>query len=78
MAALVIVQILSKLLQLEVDISELEQIASEAKQHVSQIAAEAMEDYIDYFTEPIWESGEDDDDDLDNDDDDDNEEASNN
>jgi hypothetical protein len=26
---------------------------------MKQVAAEAMEEYIDYFTEPIWERGED-------------------
>ena len=27
---------------------------------MKEVAAEAMGDYIDYFTEPIWESGEND------------------
>ena len=34
--------------------------AAEARERMKEIAAEAMEEYIDYFTEPIWERGEDD------------------
>ena len=37
---------------------ELAQLASETKEKMKQIAAEAMGEYIDLFTEPIWEYGE--------------------
>jgi hypothetical protein len=33
--------------------------AMESRERMKEIAAEAMEEYIDYFTEPIWERGED-------------------
>jgi len=58
MAALAIVEVLTKMLDVEIDIAELAQLASEAKEKMKQVAAEAMGEYIDYFTEPIWESGE--------------------
>ena len=33
-------------------------MAVEASERIKQVAAQAMEEYIDYFTEPIWERGE--------------------
>ena len=60
MAALAIIKIVTKMLDVEIDITELAQFASEAKEKMKQVAAEAMGEYIDYFTTPIWESGEDD------------------
>ena len=59
MAALAIIEVLTKMLDVEIDISELAQLASEAGEKMKQVAAEAMGEYIDYFTTPIWESEED-------------------
>ncbi|MFC1943257.1 PAC2 family protein [Chloroflexota bacterium] len=59
MAALAIVEVLTKILDIEIDTSELAQLASETKEKMKQLAAEAMGEYIDLFTEPIWEQGED-------------------
>lgn len=58
-AALAILNKLTKILDIEIDTDELSQLASETREAMKQIAAEAMEEYIDYFTEPIWERGED-------------------
>ncbi len=58
MAALAIVKVLTKMLDSEIDLAELAQLAAEAKERIKQVAAEAMEEYIDYFTEPLWERGE--------------------
>jgi len=55
MAALSIINVLSQILEIEVDTSELAQQAAEVKEKMKQVAAEAMEEYIDFFTEPIWE-----------------------
>jgi len=55
MAALAIVKVLTKMLDIEIDIAELAQLARETKERMKQVAAEAMGEYIDYFTEPIWE-----------------------
>ena len=58
MAALAILDVLAKILAVDVDMTELAQIASETKERMKQVAAEAMGEYIDYFTAPIWEQGE--------------------
>ena len=57
-AALAVLRALTKILAIEVDTGELSQIASEAADRLKQFAAEAMGEYIDNFTRPIWEYGE--------------------
>jgi uncharacterized protein len=57
MAALAVIKVLSKMLQIEVDTVELARLAEETRQKMKQAAAEAMGQYIDYFTQPIWEQG---------------------
>ena len=56
-AALAILKTLTKLLGIEIDTTELTQLARETKENMKQVAAAAMGEYIDYFTEPIWEQG---------------------
>jgi predicted ATP-grasp superfamily ATP-dependent carboligase len=46
------------MLDIEIDTSELAQLASETKERMKQLADQAMGEYIDLFTEPIWEQGE--------------------
>ena len=58
MAALAILGTLTKMLDIEIDTDELAQLASEMKERMKLLAAEAMGEYIDLFTEPIWEQGE--------------------
>lgn len=58
MAALVILNVLAKMLDIEIDMGELAQLANETRERMKQVAAEAMGEYIDYFTEPIWEQRE--------------------
>ena len=57
MAALAILRVLTMMLGVEIDVAELAQLARETRERVKQVAAEAMGEYIDYFTEPIWEHG---------------------
>lgn len=57
MAALAILEVLPKMLDIEIDTSELAQLASETKERMKELAAQAMGEYIDLFTEPIWEQG---------------------
>jgi proteasome assembly chaperone (PAC2) family protein len=59
MAALAVSRVLSIILKLGINLDELAALAEEAQERMKQIAAEAMEEYIDYFTEPVWERGED-------------------
>jgi len=55
MAALAVIEVLTKMLGIEIDTAELAQQAKETKERMRQVAAEAMGEYIDYFTQPIWE-----------------------
>ncbi len=57
MAALAILKALTRMLDIEIDTAELAQLAKETKEKMKQAAAAAMGEYIDYFTEPIWEYG---------------------
>jgi len=57
MAALAILGVLTEILGIKVDTSEMAQQASETRERMKQLAAEAMGEYIEYFTEPIWEQG---------------------
>ena len=57
-AALAVVEVLLDLLGIKLDLADLAQIASEARERMKQLAAQAMGEYIDFFTEPIWERGE--------------------
>ena len=61
MAALAVLKILTNMLGIKVDYIELAKMAVEAGERIKQVAAQAMEEYIDYFTEPIWERGEEED-----------------
>jgi proteasome assembly chaperone (PAC2) family protein len=65
MAALAIINVLQQLLGININTDELSRFANEAREQMKQVAAEAMEEYIDYFTEPIWENDEEGNEDLD-------------
>ncbi len=55
MAALAIIGVLTRMLGIKIDTVELAEQASETKEKMKQLAAQAMGEYIDLFTEPIWE-----------------------
>lgn len=57
MAALAVLKVLAKMLDIQVDYAELNSIADDTREKMKQAAAEAMGQYIDYFTQPIWEQG---------------------
>ena len=61
MAALAVLKVLTTMLEIKIDFAELAKMAVEAGERIKQVAAQAMEEYIDYFTEPIWERGEEED-----------------
>ena len=71
MAALAVIQTLGAYLGVSVDLTELMEQALEMRERVKEVAARAMEEYIDFFTTPIWESGTGEDDEADEEDDDD-------
>jgi len=65
MAALAVLKVLNVMLGIKIDLADLARLAVEAQEHMKQMAAQAMEEYIDNFTEPIWESEDDEDEDED-------------
>ena len=52
-----VLKTLTGMLGIEVDLKDLNKIADETREKMKQAAAEAMGQYIDYFTQPIWEQG---------------------
>jgi hypothetical protein len=70
MAGLAVMRVLTNMLGIELDLGDMVKMAVEAGERMKQVAAQAMEEYIDYFTEPIWERGEEDDEEEDEDDED--------
>jgi len=58
MAALAVLRVLTMMLDIEIDLTELNDMANEAAERMKQVTAEAMGEYIDRFTQPIWEQGE--------------------
>ena len=54
-------KVLAKMLEIDVDLVELTRLADETREKMKQAAAEAMGQYIDYFTQPIWEQGQEED-----------------
>ena len=61
MAALAVLKVLTRILEIKVDFADIARTAAEASERMKQVAAQAMEEYIDFFTEPIWESGDEED-----------------
>jgi hypothetical protein len=57
-AALAVLKTLIEILDIKIDLTELAQLARETKERIKQVAAQAMGEYIDFFTEPIWEQDE--------------------
>ena len=58
MAALAIFTVLPQMLGIKIDTYDLSQQANETRERMKRMAAQAMGEYIDLFTEPIWEYGE--------------------
>jgi proteasome assembly chaperone (PAC2) family protein len=58
MAALSILKIFMKLLDIELDTKDLAENAKEMMEQVKQAMTIAMGEYIEHFTQPIWEQGE--------------------
>jgi proteasome assembly chaperone (PAC2) family protein len=75
-SALAILKVLSEMLHITVDVTDLSVEATKADEEMKRMAAEAMGEFITSYTKPVWpqeEYDEDDDEDEDGDDDDDEE-----
>jgi len=57
MAALAIIKVLAGLLGIEIDTTELSETAIETREQIKQATNIAMGQYIEHFTQPIWEQG---------------------
>lgn len=64
MAALAILPVLARMLHIEVDVADLVATARETREQIRQASSLAMGEYIQHFTQPIWEQGEDAEDDY--------------
>jgi len=53
-AALSVMRVLLKVLDIKIELNELAKIAEESDQQMKQLAAQAMGEYIDRYTRPIW------------------------
>ncbi len=58
-ASLAVLQVLIKMLEIDVDLSELREEAHRVEEEMERIVKETMTQYIDHFTQPIWEREED-------------------
>lgn len=59
-AALAILKVLTQILGIEVDLTELSTPAKRAEEEMERISKLATAEFIDRFTEPIWEQDEED------------------
>jgi uncharacterized protein len=57
-ASLAVLEILSRMLNIDVNLEDLESMAKHADEEMERIAKRATAEFIDQFTEPIWEQGE--------------------
>ena len=58
-ASLAVLGVLTKMLGIEIDLTELSNLAKQADEEMERIAKRATAEFIDRFTEPIWEQDED-------------------
>lgn len=53
-AALAVLEVLTQILDIKIDFTELAALAKESEEEMKKLAAEAMGEYIDRYTKPIW------------------------
>ena len=53
-AALAVADALVKVLDIEVELNELAALAKESEAEMKKLAAEAMSEFIDHYTKPVW------------------------
>jgi len=53
-ASLAVVDVLAKILDIDINLSELAKLAKESDEEMKKLAAEAMEEFIDRYTKPVW------------------------
>jgi len=53
-----VLEILTQLLQVEIDMTELEELAVDTDKQIKEVADELRREYLQHFTRPIWERDE--------------------
>ena len=53
-ASLAVLKVLLKVLDVEIDLAELAKIAEDSDQQMKRLAAQAMGEFIDRYTRPVW------------------------
>jgi proteasome assembly chaperone (PAC2) family protein len=53
-ASLAVLDILTKMLDIDIGLSELAKVARESDEEMTKLAAEAMGEFIDRYTKPVW------------------------
>ena len=61
-ASLAVIEVLTRMLGIDIDLTELSNLARQADEEMEKLAKQATAEFIDRFTEPIWEREEEDDD----------------
>jgi uncharacterized protein len=72
-AALAVLQVLLKVLDIKIELADLAKVAEDSDQQMKRLAAQAMGEYIDRYTRPVWPPSEDEEE-FDEDDEDEDEE----
>jgi len=58
-ASLAVVKVLTRILGIDIDLTELSNLAKQTSKEMERLAKQATAEFIDRFTEPIWEREED-------------------
>ena len=53
-ASLAVLKVMLKVLEVEIDLAELAKIAEDSDQQMKRLAAQAMGEFIDRYTRPVW------------------------
>ena len=67
-ASLAVLEVLNRMLNIDVNLDDLESMAKRADEEMERISKRATAEFIDQFTEPIWEQGDEEEDEDDEDD----------
>lgn len=54
-ASQAVLQVLTKILEIEIDMTELEDMVQQAQQEIEKVIKESRREFIDHFTVPLWE-----------------------
>ncbi|HAV10432.1 MAG TPA: hypothetical protein DCX22_02315 [Dehalococcoidia bacterium] len=63
-AALAILEVLTKMLTIEVDLADLVKLSADTEEEMKKLASEAMGEFISRYTRPVWPQAEEEDEDM--------------